>query len=88
MKKVSLTIAALSVMTTVAIAAPKTVPVPPKRPADLVKVYKDGNVVVTAPVGTDVDVDVNGHNVTVTVDQPDSNPVLDTVLPWRWSVWR
>jgi hypothetical protein len=72
----------------------KTVPLPPTRPPAPVfitdpNVYgayvKDGQVFVRAPVGTDVQVDVDGTNVDVTVDKGDG---WSKVLPWNWNLWK
>lgn len=80
----------------------KTVPVPPKRPASLTApapifntdpnvygaVVKDGQVIVRAPLGSDVQVDVDGKDLDVQVTKPDSKDSWKNILPWRWSIWR
>jgi hypothetical protein len=74
--------AAIVVMSSAAFA--KHVPLPPKRPADLVptQTYTLGNgVTVTAPVGTRVDIDKDGRSVDVQLDGPNRG-FLSNILPW------
>ena len=77
------------VMSTTAFA--KSVPTPPVRPTEFNTPNSTGalvtpnGVIVKAPVGSNVTVDVDGNNVDVTVDKGD---VWDTVLPWRWNLWK
>lgn len=82
--------------TTNAIAAIKPAPLPPKRPAELnapapvfntdPNVYgaivKNGQVMIRAPLGSDVQVDVDGNSFTVDVDK--STSIWNKVLPWKW----
>lgn len=44
-------------------------------------------VIVKAPLGSDVQVDVDGKDVDITVTGPDSNTGLSSVLPWNWNIW-
>lgn len=93
MKKVSLTIAFVIALATPVLA--KTVPVPPKRPPAPIfntdpNVYgayvKDGQVFVRAPVGSDVQVDVDGTDVDVSVNKEGN--FFNKVLPWNWTFWK
>lgn len=72
-------------------------PVPPKRPAELTApapifntdpnvygaIVKDGQVLVRAPLGTDMQVDVDGNTFSVDVDGARKSPI-ERVLPWNW----
>jgi len=74
----------------------KTVPVPPKRPAELTApapifntdpnmygaVVKDGQVIIRAPLGSDTQVDVDGNSFQVDVNN--GHGVFDRILPWNW----
>lgn len=72
----------------------KDVPVPPKRPAEFSApifntdpnvygaVVKNGQVVIRAPLGSDVQVDVDGNSFTVDVDK--NNNFWNKMLPWKW----
>lgn len=68
------------------------VPLPPRRPANLGvttpppvgAVVQNGMLTVRAPVGSDVQVDVDGTDMDVSISGGNKN----TWLPWNWSVWK
>lgn len=45
-------------------------------------------VKVQAPVGSDVQVDVDGKDVDITITGPDSHTGVSSLLPWNWRLWR
>lgn len=45
-------------------------------------------VKVQAPPGSDVQVDVDGKDVDITITGPGPKTGFSSVLPWNWSVWR
>jgi len=75
------------------------VPLPPKRPVNIGvpaptftndptvygAVVKDGQVVVKAPVGSDIQVGVDGKDINLSVDRQGG---FNKVLPWNWSIWK
>jgi hypothetical protein len=79
----------------------KNTPVPPNRPASISApapifntdpnvygaVVKDGQVIVRAPLGSDVQVDVDGRDLDVTVTGKDKTG-FSKILPWNWTFWR
>jgi hypothetical protein len=90
MNKFLVTAAVLAVMTVPAMAHKAKIASTPTTPyfVGTGAVVKDGKVYVTAPYGSDVQVDVDGTDLDVTVTKPDSDSVWNTVLPWRWNIWR
>lgn len=68
------------------------VPTPPRRPANLGvttpppvgAVVQNGMLTVRAPVGSDMQVDVDGTDIDVSISGGGKN----TWLPWNWSVWK
>ena len=65
----------------------KEVPLPPTRPAEITgtgALVTPQGVIVKAPVGSNVTVDVDGKDVDVTVDGAQKN----TWLPWNWNIWK
>lgn len=77
------------------------VPLPPKRPANLGTpapvfntdpnmygaIVKNGQVIVKAPLGSDVQVDVDGKDLDVSVEGKDKTG-FNKILPWNWSIWK
>ena len=71
------------------------VPTPPRRPANLGvttpppvgAVIKDGMVVVRAPVGSDMIVDVDGTDIDVSIEGSTKRGFAK-ILPWNWSIWK
>lgn len=68
------------------------VPLPPHRPTVAVvppvgAVIKDGMVVVRAPVGSDMMVDVDGNDIDVSIEGR-AKRGFNKVLPWNWSIWK
>jgi len=83
-----------------AFAADKAVPLPPKRPANLGAaplfntdpniygaVVQNGQVVVRAPLGSDVQIDVDGRDLEVSVEGKDKTG-FNKILPWNWKIWK
>jgi hypothetical protein len=87
MNKFLITVVLLSVMTAPAMAKAR-IASNPTLPfyASTGAVVKDGKVYVTAPYGSDVQVDVDGSDLDVQITKKDSNS-WSNVLPWNWSVW-
>lgn len=95
MNKIIVTVIATLV---VGSAMAKPTPIPPQRPFPRTTVpaptfntdpnvygavVKDGQVVVRAPLGSDVQVDVDGNSFTVDVDRGKKS-FVDNLLPWKW----
>lgn len=50
-------------------------------------VVKDGQVIVRAPLGSDVQIDVDGTDLDVTVTGKDKTG-FSKILPWNWNIWK
>lgn len=75
-------------------AKTKTVPTPPTRPAELNgpitaagAIVGENGVVVKAPPGSNVQVDVDGQDVDIQVSGNGPKTGLATVLPWNWGIF-
>lgn len=71
-----------------------TVPLPPTRPANLTPpvitstgaIVAPTGVTVKAPKGSDVQVDVDGKDVDISVDG-NGRSGWSKIYPWNWSIW-
>ena len=70
------------------------VPLPPKRPASLTvqppaygAAIQNGQVVVRAPLGSDVQVDVDGSDLDVSISGKNKTG-FEKILPWNWKIWK
>lgn len=101
MNKIVFAVAMLFATSAFASSHTACVPLPPKRPANLgvpaptfntdPNVYgaivKDGKVLVKAPLGSDVQVDVDGTDLDVSVEGKNKSG-FNKILPWNWSIWK
>jgi len=70
------------------------VPLPPKRSANLSvqppaygAAIQNGQVVVRAPLGADMQVDVDGADLDITVTGKNKS-AFEKILPWNWKIWK
>lgn len=70
------------------------VPLPPKRSANLTvqppaygAAIQNGQVVVRAPLGSDMQVDVDGADLDITVTGKNKSG-FEKILPWNWKIWK
>ena len=90
MNKIMFFVAAMALAATSVQA--RTVPTPPVRPADFTATNGVGalvtpsGVIVKAPLGSNVSVDVDGKDVEIEVEDAEKT-FWKRVLPWNWNLW-